>query len=161
MEAFIARRLYKSEQGRRSVSRPAVLIAQIGVALGLAVMLITIAVSFGFKHGIPRDCDMIFDVRFLPNPFYIPELRAHNGTEACVADYVMNFDVSKAFANKLCDMMDFLVPQYINEGRASLVVGIGCTGGNHRSVTFAELLNKYTSDKGYNSQVVHRDIEKR
>jgi len=118
-------------------------------------------VSFGFKHGIPRDCDLIFDVRFLPNPYYIPELRMHNGTESCVADYVMQYDVSKTFEKKLYDMMDFLLPQYVNEGRANLVVGIGCTGGNHRSVTFAELLTKYVGDKGYNCQVLHRDIEKR
>lgn len=118
-------------------------------------------VSFGFKHGIPRDCDMMFDVRFLPNPYYLPELRTHNGTESCVADYVMSFDVSKEFENKLYDMIDFLLPRYISEGRANLVVGIGCTGGNHRSVTFAELLSKYVNSKGYNSQVLHRDLEKR
>ncbi|MDD4690516.1 MAG: RNase adapter RapZ [Eubacteriales bacterium] len=118
-------------------------------------------VSFGFKHGIPRDCDMLFDVRFLPNPFYITELRMHNGTESCVSDYVMSFDVSIEFEKKLCDMMDFLLPQYVSEGRANLVVGIGCTGGNHRSVTFAELLNKYVNEKGYRCQALHRDIDKR
>lgn len=118
-------------------------------------------VSFGFKHGVPRDCDLMFDVRFLPNPYYVPELRMHNGTESCVADYVMQFDVSKEFEKKLYSMLDFLLPQYVAEGRANLVVGIGCTGGNHRSVTFAELLTKYADKNGYNAQVLHRDIDKR
>jgi len=118
-------------------------------------------VSFGFKHGVPRDCDLMFDVRFLPNPYYVPELRMHNGTESCVADYVMQFDVSKEFEKRLHDLLDFLLPQYVAEGRANLVIGIGCTGGNHRSVTFAELLTKYADKNGYNAQVLHRDIEKR
>lgn len=118
-------------------------------------------VSFGFKHGVPRDCDLMFDVRFLPNPYYVPELRMHNGTESCIADYVMQFDVSKDFEKRLYNLLDFLLPQYVAEGRANLVVGIGCTGGNHRSVTFAELLTKYADEKGYNAQVLHRDIEKR
>ncbi len=116
--------------------------------------------SFGFKHGVPRDCDLMFDVRFLPNPFYVPELRAHNGTESCVSDYVMQFDVSKKFETHLYNLLDFLLPQYVEEGRANLVVGIGCTGGKHRSVTFAELLMKYAAQKGYNAQLLHRDIEK-
>ncbi len=117
-------------------------------------------VSFGFKYGIPLDADLVFDVRFLPNPFYIPELREHTGLETCVRDYVMEFAQSKEFLIKLTDMMEYLIPHYMKEGKAQLVIGIGCTGGHHRSVTIAEELYKKLQRSGHHVLVSHRDIQK-
>lgn len=123
--------------------------------------LITINVmSFGFKYGIPMDADLVFDVRFLPNPFYIPELKDKTGLDREVFEYVLSFDLSKDFIKKLEDMSGFLLPHYIAEGKSNLVIGIGCTGGKHRSVTVANELVKYLTDCGYNSFATHRDINK-
>ena len=98
--------------------------------------------SFGFKHGVPADCDLVFDVRFLPNPYYVPELKHKTGNQKEVQDYVLNSPVSHEFLNKLVDMIKFLIPNYIEEGKNQLVIGIVCTGGHHRSVTIAnELYN--------------------
>ena len=96
--------------------------------------------SFGFKYGIPNDADLVFDVRFLPNPYYIEELRPMSGNDQPVRDYVMNNDTAKKFLTKLTDMVEFLIPNYISEGKTQLVIGIGCTGGKHRSVTLANEL---------------------
>lgn len=117
-------------------------------------------VSFGFKYGIPLDADLVFDVRFLPNPFYIPELREHTGLETCVRDYVMDYAQSREFVKKLVDMMEYLIPHYEKEGKAQLVIGIGCTGGHHRSVTIAEELHKQLLRSGYHVLASHRDIQK-
>ncbi len=116
--------------------------------------------SFGFKYGIPQDADLVFDVRFLPNPFYIPELKEKTGLDREVSGYVMSFDESKQFANKLNDMFAFLMPQYIKEGKSNLIIAIGCTGGKHRSVTLANELTSYLTESGYNTFVNHRDINK-
>ena len=116
--------------------------------------------SFGFKYGIPIDSDLVFDVRFLPNPFYIPELKEHTGLEACVRDYVMDSEASDEFLSKLCDMVEYLIPQYVKEGKSQLVISIGCTGGHHRSVTLAEALYSDVKGKGHNAMVSHRDITK-
>ena len=116
-------------------------------------------ISFGFKYGIPLDADIVFDVRFLPNPFYIPELKEHNGTEACVSDYVMSFKAAQVFYQKLSDIIDYLLPLYAEDSRASLVIAIGCTGGQHRSVTIAEKLYRDFGKK-YNAEVEHRDYLK-
>ena len=116
-------------------------------------------VSFGFKYGNCREADLVFDVRCLPNPFYIPELKKHTGLESCVRDYVMSFDSSKELDKKLKDLIDFLLPLYRHEGKTSLVIAFGCTGGKHRSVTFAENIYHYLDDKGVKSRVCHRDIE--
>lgn len=116
--------------------------------------------SFGFKYGIPLDADMVFDVRFLPNPYYIEELKGHTGMESCVSDYVMKFEQSKKFLNMMTDMVDFLIPQFIEEGKKHLVIAIGCTGGRHRSVTLAEALYKHLKDNGNFSTVIHRDYKK-
>lgn len=117
--------------------------------------------SFGFKYGMPTDCDLMFDVRCLPNPFYIPELKEHTGLEDSVCDYVMKFSESRELLKKLCDMLDFLIPLYIKEGKRQLVIGFGCTGGRHRSVCFAENLHRYLSNKdNLNLTVSHRDIKK-
>ncbi len=117
--------------------------------------------SFGFKYGIPLDADLVFDVRFLPNPFYIPELKHSTGLETNVHDYVMGFDESRRFLNMLTAMIDFLVPEYVKEGKNQLVIAIGCTGGHHRSVTLAEELYKFLkSDDEQNVSISHRDIQK-
>ncbi len=117
-------------------------------------------VSFGFKHGIPTDADLVFDVRFLPNPFYIAELKDHTGNEACVQDYVMSFAESGQFVDKLEDMLQFLIPNYIKEGKYQLVVAIGCTGGQHRSVTLANELYGRLKNKGnYGLTISHRDVK--
>ncbi|GAA0705310.1 RNase adapter RapZ [Paraclostridium ghonii] len=114
-------------------------------------------VSFGFKHGIPIDSDLVFDVRFLPNPYYEEELRSKTGDEQIIRDYVMNSDVSKEFFAKLEDMVDFLIPHYIKEGKNHLVIAIGCTGGRHRSVTISNLLYDDLIKKGYRAIKKHRD----
>lgn len=115
--------------------------------------------SFGFKYGIPEDADLLFDVRFLPNPYYVQELRTHTGLEQGIRDYVCRDGIAGEFLEKLYDMISFLIPHYIKEGKNQLVIGIGCTGGKHRSVTIAELLYqqlKKTAD--YGLRIDHRDI---
>ncbi len=114
--------------------------------------------SFGFKHGIPNDADFVFDVRFLPNPFYIPELKHLTGLDKAVSEYVMSFDESKDFEKKLLDLLDCSLPLCQKEGRSQLVLAVGCTGGHHRSVTFAEILYNHFREKGFSSSVSHRDI---
>lgn len=121
-------------------------------------LMVTIQ-SFGFKHGIPADADLVFDVRFLPNPFYIEELKYKTGNEKEVQDYVMGFEEAETFIAKLSDMLEFLIPNYVKEGKYQLVVGIGCTGGKHRSVTLANKLYERLKDKGnYGLKIAHRDI---
>ena len=117
--------------------------------------------SFGFKYGIPPDADLVFDVRFLPNPYYIDELRPLTGMDDQVYEYVMDNDTARAFADKLEDMIRFLLPHYIREGKTSLVIAVGCTGGKHRSVTLARVLyHRLTEIKEYGLRLEHRDIEK-
>lgn len=116
--------------------------------------------AFGFKYGAPLDADLVFDVRCFPNPFYIEELKSKTGNDKVVRDYVMQFDESKAFMDKLKDMMRFLIPLYIKEGKTSLTIAIGCTGGKHRSVTMTNLLGEYLLALGYNANCVYRDIGK-
>ncbi|WP_302626424.1 RNase adapter RapZ [uncultured Eubacterium sp.] len=116
--------------------------------------------SFGFKFGVPADCDLVFDVRFLPNPYYIPELKHKTGEQKEVQDFVLNSSVSQEFLIKLTDMIKFLIPNYIDEGKNQLVIGIGCTGGHHRSVTVAKELYQQlnNSDAVYGIRISHRDI---
>lgn len=116
--------------------------------------------SFGFKYGVSTESDLVFDVRCLPNPFYIENLRSHTGCDKCVRDYVMSFEQSQKLFDKLKDLIDFLIPLYISEGKSQLVIAFGCTGGKHRSITFAELMAKYLSEKEYKVQKYHRDIAK-
>lgn len=121
--------------------------------------LMVTVLSFGFKHGIPADADLVFDVRFLPNPFYIDELKYKTGNDREVQDYVMSFPEAHIFIDKLADMMEFLIPNYIKEGKYQLVIGIGCTGGKHRSVTLANKLYERMKDKsGYGIKIAHRDV---
>lgn len=122
--------------------------------------LITNIVSFGFKYGMPIDCDLVFDVRYIPNPFYIPELKEKTGLDTEVEDYVMNHNESRLFLNKLVDMVSFLIPLYVKEGKTQLIVGIGCTGGKHRSVTIARKLYDKLKLKGFSTVIEHRDIDK-
>jgi len=117
-------------------------------------------VSFGFKYGIPSDADLVFDVRFLPNPYYVSELKALTGNDAPVYDYVMRSESANEFLEKLVDLCKFLIPRYIEEGKYQLVVAIGCTGGRHRSVTIANALHARLSDLNYGLKVEHRDSHK-
>lgn len=117
-------------------------------------------VSFGFKYGIPRDADLVFDVRFLPNPYYDLELRPLTGNDEAIQNFVMQFDEAKEFMNKIADLLEFLIPKYIKEGKNGLVVAIGCTGGKHRSVTLANGIYKELETLPYSVRIVHRDIEK-
>ncbi len=116
--------------------------------------------SFGFKYGVSTEADLVFDVRCVPNPYYIPELKKHTGCESCVRDYVMSFSQSQELLQKITDLLEFLLPLYIAEGKSQLVVAFGCTGGKHRSVTFAELVGDAIAAKEYRVHKVHRDIAK-
>ena len=117
-------------------------------------------ISFGFKYGIPSDSDLVFDVRCLPNPFYIDELKEHTGIEMPVRDFVMKWDQAKILIQKLYDLIDFLIPLYRAEGKSQLVISIGCTGGRHRSVVFAELIREHLCEDGLLLSINHRDIKK-
>lgn len=121
--------------------------------------LMVTVMSFGFKHGIPADADLVFDVRFLPNPFYIENLKPRTGNDKEVQDYVMSFTEAEIFLDKLIDMLKFLIPNYIKEGKYRLVIAIGCTGGKHRSVTLANELYLRMKDQGhYGIKLYHRDV---
>ncbi len=123
-------------------------------------LFITI-LSFGFKYGIPVDSDLVFDVRFLPNPYYVEGLRAKTGNDKEIQEYVLQFKEAHEFLDKLTDMIDFLIPNYISEGKNQLVISIGCTGGKHRSVTLAnELYKRLAKKTEYGLKIEHRDIEK-
>ncbi|HAZ90888.1 MAG TPA: RNase adapter RapZ [Eubacterium sp.] len=116
--------------------------------------------SFGFKYGIPDDADLVFDVRFLPNPYYVDNLKYLTGEDQEVRDYVMADGNGEIFLGKLKDMLDFLIPQYIGEGKNQLVIAVGCTGGKHRSVTLARGLHELYKDTIYDTGIYHRDIRK-
>ena len=114
--------------------------------------------SFGFKAGTPRDCDLLFDVRCLPNPFYVPELKEHTGREACIRDWVLACEESRALLEKITDLLLFLLPLYQKEGKSALTIAFGCTGGKHRSVLFAEEAGRALREAGFAVNVGHRDI---
>ena len=123
-------------------------------------LMITV-LSFGFKYGIPADADLVFDVRFLPNPYYVENLRPKTGEEKEIQDYVKQGGTADIFLGKLYDMLDFLIPNYVLEGKNQLVIGIGCTGGKHRSVTIANAVYEHLKQqKGLGVKLYHRDIEK-
>lgn len=121
-------------------------------------MLRTEIMSFGYKRGIPRESDLVFDVRFLPNPFYIKEIRAYTGLEAPIRDYVLGKDETRAFLSQLYQMVDYLIPLYQREGKRRLMIAIGCTGGAHRSVAISEALGAHLRALGQTVNVSHRDI---
>ncbi|MFY9187960.1 MAG: RNase adapter RapZ [bacterium] len=122
-------------------------------------LLITL-VSFGFKFGVPLDVDMVFDVRFLPNPYYVETLRDCTGKDEAVRDYVLKWPVTQEFLTRVLQLIEFLIPHFIAEGKTSLVLGIGCTGGRHRSVTLAEELSGHLSANNHRVFVQHRDVDK-
>lgn len=126
---------------------------------GYSNLFVTV-LSFGFKYGIPVDADIVFDVRFLPNPYYIDDLKSLTGNDKAIQDYVMGFDETKDFLNKVEDLIKFLLPNYVKEGKNSLVIAIGCTGGKHRSVTLANAIADAIQQTEYGCKVEHRDIEK-
>ena len=114
--------------------------------------------SFGFKYGIPVDSDLVFDVRFIPNPFYIPELKAYSGNDAPVRDYVLKQSETVTFIDKLIDMLKYLIPNYRKEGKRQLIISIGCTGGRHRSVAIANEIHRRLNEENYNAKIEHRDV---
>ena len=116
--------------------------------------------SFGYKYGMPLDADLVFDVRFLPNPYYLEELRSLTGLDRKVAGYVFQSPQTRTFMEKIADLLDFLLPLYIEEGKLSLTVAVGCTGGRHRSVAIAAALRDYLKAKGVSAEMVNRDIDK-
>lgn len=132
----------------------ALFMAHISDAMLIQVM------SFGFKYGAPMEADLMYDMRCLPNPYYIEELREHTGCEESVREYVMNAPESQEYYQKVRELLDFLIPLYVKEGRPQLVIAFGCTGGRHRSVTFAELITAHLRQQGYHVVKQHRDFKK-
>lgn len=132
------------------------LFGRTGVEGGMRVSV----ASFGFKYGLPREADLVFDVRFLPNPYYVPELRASSGLEAGVRDYVFRDGQAAEFLKRLEELIDYLLPRYVEEGKSSLNIAVGCTGGYHRSVAIAHALADHIGGLGYPAAERHRDIEK-
>ena len=122
--------------------------------------LLVSVVSFGFRYGIPTDADLVFDVRFLPNPHFVPRLRAFSGKDRRVARYIRSFPQTTQFLHRISGLLGFLIPHYINEGKSYLTVALGCTGGRHRSVALAEVIRGDLQRKGFATKVVHRDLEK-
>ena len=117
--------------------------------------------SFGFKYGLPLDADMVFDVRFLPNPYYIPELKHQNGLDEPVRNFVFQYQQTKDFVEKTEDLLDFLLPNFVDEGKSELVIAVGCTGGKHRAVCLAKEFADFITRRGYAVTLGHRDISRR
>lgn len=122
--------------------------------------LLVSVVSFGFRYGIPADADLVFDVRFLPNPHFVPRLRPFSGKDARVARYIRSFPQTGEFLRRIESLLGYLIPHYIREGKSYLTVALGCTGGRHRSVALAEVIRRSLQRKGYPAKVVHRDLDK-
>ncbi len=122
--------------------------------------LVVSVVSFGFRHGIPTDADLVFDVRFLPNPHFVPKLRPFSGKDPRVARYIRSFSQTKVFLKKIEGLLTYLIPHYIAEGKSYLTIAFGCTGGRHRSVMMAEVIRRALAKKGYTVKVIHRDVDK-
>jgi UPF0042 nucleotide-binding protein len=125
----------------------------------LEAELVITVLSFGFKYGIPVDSDLVFDVRFITNPFYIPELKKFSGLDEAVKEYVLGHEETKQFIGKLDDMLQFLIPNYLKEGKRQLIVSIGCTGGRHRSVAIANEIYEKLKAEGHKANIEHRDID--
>ena len=122
--------------------------------------ILVMCTSFGFKNGLPTESDLVFDVRCFPNPFYVTELRDKTGLDAAVREYVFQDPGAVGFTQRLCEMMEYMLPKYIEEGKAQINVSVGCTGGKHRSVAIAEALRSYLAEKNYNAVCIHRDIDR-
>lgn len=136
------------------------LIDMVGGGMHERAMTVSV-VSFGFKHGLPLEADLVFDVRFLPNPYYIPELKNKTGLDEEVRNFIFQYQQTKDFIDKLEDLMNFTLPQYMEEGKTDLVIAIGCTGGKHRSVAVARELSEFIAKRGYNTVLSHRDMTRR
>jgi UPF0042 nucleotide-binding protein len=136
------------------------LLAELYVTPTARTGLTTSLVSFGFKHGIPVDADLVFDVRFLPNPHFVDGLRAFDGRDARVRNFVVEHDATRGFLDRLESLLEFLLPRYQREGKAYLTIAIGCTGGRHRSVALVEELRGFLNGQGFTPTVVHRDVER-
>lgn len=136
------------------------LITQLFQPAGDARRMNIILTSFGYKYGVPADADLVFDVRFLPNPFFVSELRNLSGNESPVSDYVMNNEAARGFREKFFDLIAFLTPLYEQEGKAYLTICVGCTGGMHRAVAVINSLQSFLAGKGYQVRVIHRDLGK-
>jgi UPF0042 nucleotide-binding protein len=126
---------------------------------GLRPLVVSV-VSFGFRYGIPADADLVFDVRFLPNPHFVPRLRPFSGKDARVARYIRSFPQTMEFLRRVESLLGYLTPHYVREGKSYLTVALGCTGGRHRSVALAEVIRRSLQKKGYTAKVVHRDLDK-
>jgi RNase adapter protein RapZ len=126
---------------------------------GLRPLVVSV-VSFGFRYGIPADADLVFDVRFLPNPHFVPRLRSFSGKDARVARYIRSFPQTSEFLRRIESLLGYLIPHYVREGKSYLTVALGCTGGRHRSVALAEVIRRSLQKKGYAAKVVHRDLDK-
>ncbi len=122
--------------------------------------LVVSIVSFGYRYGIPTDADLVFDVRFLPNPHFVPKLRRFSGKDPKVARYIRSFAQTREFLKRIETLLAYLIPHYIQEGKSYLTIAFGCTGGRHRSVMMAEVIRKALGRRGYTVKVVHRDIDK-
>jgi RNase adapter protein RapZ len=122
--------------------------------------LLVSVVSFGFRYGIPADADLVFDVRFLPNPHFVPRLRPFSGKDPRVARYIRSFPQTGEFLRRIESLLGYLIPHYIREGKSYLTIALGCTGGRHRSVALAEVIRRSLQHKGYSAKVVHRDLDK-
>ena len=116
--------------------------------------------SFGFKYGLPADADLVMDVRFLPNPYYVPELTHQTGLDEPVREFIFQYEETQIFMKKLTDLVGFLLPHYAEEGKPAVVIAIGCTGGHHRSVAVAEALAQFVRSQGYETVCTHRDVNK-
>jgi RNase adapter protein RapZ len=127
---------------------------------GEAARILIYLTSFGYRHGVPPDCDLVFDVRFLPNPNYIPKFKQLSGKNPAVARYIRSFPQTGEFLGKVTDLLTWLLPHYIREGKSYLTIGFGCTGGHHRSVMMAESVRKNLAGAGYQTKVTHRDLTK-
>jgi len=128
-----------------------------GGLVGRKALLLSV-VSFGFRFGVPTDSDLVFDVRFLPNPNYVPRLKSKTGRDRAVQRFIDKYPQTQEFVSRVMDLLLYLLPHYIREGKSYLTISIGCTGGRHRSVALAERINKALSSEGYKTKLVHRDI---
>jgi UPF0042 nucleotide-binding protein len=135
------------------------ILARFGGAKSRQVLLVSV-VSFGFRYGVPADADLVFDVRFLPNPNYVPQLKSKTGRDVSVRRFVDSYPQTREFFSRLMDLLLYLLPHYIREGKSYLTIAIGCTGGRHRSVALAEQLAGALAREGYKTKTVHRDIGK-